>query len=41
MDDSSTGTRWTELWIGNATASGTKGNSQGWLAIYGSGSNYT
>jgi len=29
------------LWIGNATASGTAGNSQGWIALYGSGTNYT
>lgn len=30
------GTQWTELFIGNATASGTAGNSQGWLALYSS-----
>lgn len=41
MDTTNTSTRWTELWIGNATASGTVGNSQGWLALYTSGVNYT
>lgn len=41
MDTSSTNTKWTELQIGNATASGTVGNSQGRIALYGSGSNYT
>lgn len=37
----STSTTWTELWIGNGTASGTAGNSQGWIALYGSGANHT
>ena len=41
MDTSSTNTKWTELQIGNTIASGTVGNSQGRIALYGSGSNYT
>ena len=41
VSTSNSGTQWTELWIGNATASGTAGNSQGWIALYTSGSNYT
>ena len=35
------GTQWTELWIGTSIASGTAGNSQGWIALYTSGANHT
>lgn len=41
VSTSNSGTQWTELWIGNDIASGTAGNSRGWIALYGSGTNYT
>ena len=41
VSSSNSGTQWTELWIGNSTASGTAGNSQGWIGLYTSGSNTT
>lgn len=41
VSSSNSGTQWTELWIGNSTASGTAGNSQGWIGLYTSGSSTT
>lgn len=34
VSDSATSTAWSELFIGNATATGTAGNSRGWIKLF-------